>query len=610
MNFFAELKRRNVYKVAVVYAVTAWLLLQAASILLPTFEAPAWVMKVFVMAVVLGFPIALILAWAFELTPEGIRQTEDVDPTTRQQGKSHAWIYVVVVGVVLSLGLFFLGRHSASNNAGPRSASEELRRDKQSEATTSSSIPQKSIAVLPFENLSRDPDNAFFAEGVQDEILTRLAKVADLKVISRTSTQKYKSAPDNLREIAKQLGVMHVVEGSVQKSADQVRVNVQLINAMTDAHLWAETYDRKLTDIFAVESEIAKTIADMLQAKLTGSEKIMMAKKPTADPEAHELYLKGRFFWNKRTAADLRKSIDYFNEAIGKDPDYALAYATLAQAWLLLPAYGGGAPKECLPHAETATAKALALDETSSDAHAARAMIMSGYYFDFPGGKMEYERALQLNPNDATSHHWLATDVLVALGEHERELAEMRRARELDPLSLVINTNLGMAFMHAGQLDNAISQLRKTIEIDGNFYFAHHALGMALEAKGELPEAMAEYQKSIALTDDPNPVGLLGHLLGTLGQRDEATKVLEQLQARSEQRYVDPYYLAIVHLGLGDREQALDALEKSYDDRNGAALGYIRIDRLLDPLRGEPRFEALAEKIVPARDFRGRTISK
>src|SRR5947209_1948305 len=261
-------------------------------------------------------------------------------------------------------------------------------------APTGSAIPEKSIAVLPFDNLSRDPDNAYFCEGVQDEILTRLAKVSDLKVVSRTSTQHFKSSPDNLPQIAKQLGVMHVLEGSVQKSNDQVRVNVQLINALTDAHLWAETFDRKLTDIFAVESEIAKTISDTLQAKLTGSEKTSITKIPTADPEAYELYLKGRFFWSKRSATNLRKSIDYFNQAIAQDPNYALAYAGLAQAWMVLPAYNGGAPVECKPHAEAAARKALSLDETSSDAVAVLASIKAEYDFVFPDARSKSECAI------------------------------------------------------------------------------------------------------------------------------------------------------------------------------------------------------------------------
>src|SRR5438128_8227538 len=330
---------------------------------------------------------------------------------------------------------------------------------------TGSAIPEKSIAVLPFDNLSEEKGNAFFAEGVQDEILTRLAKVADLKVISRTSTQHFKSAPDNLPQIAKQLGVMNILEGSVQKANDQVRVNVQLINGLTDAHLWADTYDRKLIDIFAVETDIAKTIADTLQAKLTGSEKTAIAKKPTENPAAHELYLQGRFFWNKRSAANLRKSIDYFNQAIAQDPNYALAYAGLAQAWMVLPAYNGGAPLECRPHAEAAARKALSLDETLSDAVAVLASIKAEYDFDFADARSEYERAIQLNPNDATAHHWFATDCLASTGDHVGELAEMQRAAELDPLSQVINTNLGNAYLHNNRLDEAIAQFRKAIEM-------------------------------------------------------------------------------------------------------------------------------------------------
>ena len=261
-NFFGELKRRNVYKVAVAYAVAGWALAQGIAQVFPVFDIPNWAVRLIVLVLVIGFPIALVIAWAFESTPEGIKRTEDVDLDAQKRApKKHAWIYVVVIGAAISIALFFLGRYTAGNKT----------------AETTNELSAKSIAVLPFDNLSRDPDNAFFAEGVQDEILTRLAKVADLKVIARSSTQRFKSAPTDLSEIAKQLGVANILEGSVQKSGDQVRVNVQLINAMTNAHLWAEIYDRKLSDIFAVQSDIAKTVADTLQAKLTGSEKLMMA---------------------------------------------------------------------------------------------------------------------------------------------------------------------------------------------------------------------------------------------------------------------------------------------------------------------------------------------
>src|SRR5215471_371855 len=313
-NFFAELKRRNVYKVAIAYMVGGWALSQGIAQVFPVFDVPNWLIRLLVVLIILGLPVAVLFAWYFELTPEGIKRTAVADampPSAKP--KKYLWLYVVVIGGAVSIGLFFLGRYSAQT---PRQTASAARTE-----AAPVSLPQKSIAVLPFENLSRDPDNAFFAEGVQDEILTRLAKISDLKVIARTSTQRFKSAPDDLQQIAKQLGVTNILEGTVQRAGDQVRVNVQLINAMTDAHLWAETYDRKLTDIFAVESDIAKNIADTLQAKLSGSEESSIAKAPTASPEAYELYLKGRFFWNKRSGSDLRKAIEYFNQAIAKDPN-------------------------------------------------------------------------------------------------------------------------------------------------------------------------------------------------------------------------------------------------------------------------------------------------
>jgi len=377
-NFLAELKRRNVYKVAVAYMVAGWALSQGIAQVLPVFDVPNWAIRLIVVLIVIGLPVALVLAWAFEITPEGIKRTEMADrmPGTARR-KKHAWVYIVIVGAIVSITLFFLGRYSAISGA-PRHG----------EAATG--IPEKSIAVLPFDNLSRDPDNAYFAEGVQDEILTRLAKVADLKVISRTSTQHFKSVPENLPQIAKQLGVTNILEGSVQKVKDQVRVNVQLINALTDAHLWAEIYDRKLTDLFSVESDIAKTIADTLQAKLTGSEQTAMSKKPTENPAAYELFLKGRFFWNKRTGNDLKTAADYFQRAIDADPSYANAYAGLAQSYLLIPLFGAGMPRDFFPKASAAARRAIELDETSAEGHAALANLYGLDDFNPPASKRNF----------------------------------------------------------------------------------------------------------------------------------------------------------------------------------------------------------------------------
>ena len=590
-NFFAELRRRNVYKVAVAYAVVAWLVIQAASIFLPAFNAPQWAMQIVILILVVGFPIALAFSWAFEITPEGIRRESEVatdQSITHHTGRKIVALTIVLAVIATGLLIFQFVR--------PRSTSTP----RQSEAAT---VSNKSIAVLPFDNLSGDPQNAYFSEGVQDEILTRLAKIAELKVISRTSTQRFKSAPNDLRQIAQQLGVANILEGSVQKANDQVRVNVQLINALTDAHLWADTYDRKLTDIFAVETEIAKTVADMLQAKLTGSEQHVIAARPTENTEAHQLYLKGRFFWNKRTGNDLKKSIDYFEQAIAADPNYALAYAGVADGYVWLPGYTAGTPRDSYPKAKAAAKKALELDDTLAEARTSLAIAIWLYDFDSSQANREFQRAIELNPNYAIAHQQYGNVTLSALGRFDDAIAEGKRAVELDPLSLVINTDLGSNYCYARRYDEAIAQLRKTLEMDAGFYIAHIVLSQALDAKGARDAAIVEYQKARTLNDDPSVLGLLGRAYGLSGNKMEAEKILDQLKKLSQERYVSAYSFALVYLGLGDKEEALRWLEQSYQDRAGSDIGYIRVDPLLDPLRGDPHFEALAEKIVPAREF-------
>jgi TolB-like protein/Flp pilus assembly protein TadD len=580
-NFFAELKRRNVYKVAVAYIVAGWALSQGIAQVFPVFDVPNWVIRLIVLLVIIGLPIALVLAWAFEITPEGIKRTDVADAMpAAAKPKKYTWLYVVVIGSAVSIGLFFLGRYSAQT-------------PQQSEAATA---PNKSIAVLPFENLSRDPDNAFFAEGVQDEILTRLAKVADLKVIARTSTQRFKSAPDDLQQIAKQLGVTNILEGTVQKAGDQVRVNVQLINAMTDAHLWAETYDRKLTDIFAVESEIAKTIAETLQAKLTGSEKSSIAKAPTANPEAYELYLKGRFFWNKRTGDDLRKSIEYLKQAIAKDPGYALAYAALADSYGLLRFYGGASPAESVVPAQAAAKKALELDDSLAEAHASLGLIATEE-LEVNRAVNELERAIQLNPNYATAHHWLGL-ALATLRQSDRSIGELKRALELDPLSMIINADLSIIYLYAHRYDDAEAQARKTLEIDSRSFVAHYYLGAALQLTGRLKEAIPEFQKAVELNNDPYSIAMLAQAYARNGQTDEARKLLAHLNEMAKSAEVPDYALATAYTSLGEKERAIEALEHGFAEGNKSYLFLLPGDPFLDDLRGDPRFEALVQKIT------------
>jgi TolB-like protein/Tfp pilus assembly protein PilF len=540
--------------------------------------------RLIVILIIAGLPVALVLAWMFEITPEGIKRTATADAMPASaKPKKYLWLYIVIIGSAVSIGLFFLGRYSARNSAGATGASPLQ-------------LPQKSIAVLPFDNLSRDPDNAYFAEGVQDEILTRLAKVADLKVISRTSTQHFKSAPENLPQIAKQLGVTNILEGSVQKAADQVRVNVQLINAMTDAHMWADTYDRKLTDIFAVESEIAKAIAETLQAKLTGAEKSSITKAPTANPEAYELYLKGRFFWNKRTGDDLRKSIEYLKQAIAKDPGYALAYAALADSYGLLRFYGGASPPESVVPAEAAAKKALELDDSLAEAHASLGLIATEE-LELNRAVNELERAIQLNPNYATAHHWLGL-ALATLRQSDRSIGELKRALELDPLSMIINADLSIIYLYAGRYDAAEAQARKTLEIDSRSFVAHYYLGAALQLTSRLKEAIPEFQKAVELNNDPYSIAMLAQAYARNGQTDEARKLLAHLNEMAKSAEVPEYALATVYTSLGEKERAIEALEHGFGGGNKSYLFLLPGDPFLDDLRGDPRFEALVQKIT------------
>ena len=587
-NFFAELKRRNVYKVAVAYIVAGWALSQGIAQVFPVFDVPNWVIRLIVVLIIIGLPIALLLAWSFEITPLGIKRTETADamPAATRK-KKYVWIYVVVIGALLSIGLFFLGRYTAENKM-------------ENGRPGGPSVPEKSIAVLPFDNLSRDPDNAYFAEGVQEEILTRLARVADLKVISRTSTQRFKSAPSDLRDIAKQLGVMHILEGSVQKANDQVRVNVQLINTATDAHLWADTYDRKLTDIFAVESEIAKSIADTLRAKLNSSAEHVLASRPTENPEAHELYLKGRYFWNRRTGANLQKAVDYFERAIEKDPKYALAYSGLADCHVLLPVYPelGTYPRDEMPKALAAAYKAVELDDTLAEAHTSLGRALASD-LQLSAATSEFKRAIELNPSYATARQWFG-ECLQSQGRVQDALAELKRAQEVDPLSLVNNALVGFALDTVGQSDEAIAQLHRTIEMDPSFANSHAMLGNVLEHKGQFQEASVEYEKANSLNADPINLAQLGRAYFLVGRKAEAQQLWDKLKSLSQRQYVPAYSMALVQSAFGDKDEAIRLLEKSYEDHapfDSSDLGWILIDYRLDPLRSDPRFKKLITRI-------------
>jgi TolB-like protein/Tfp pilus assembly protein PilF len=578
-SFFSELRRRNVYKVAVAYAVVGWLIAQIATQIFPFLEIPNWIVRLVIVLIAIGFPIALVIAWAFEATPEGIKRTEVAD-AKHEHSRGKTWIYVVIIGAAISVALFFIGRYTAGNNA----------------SAARTELPAKSIAVLPFDNLSEEKGNAFFAEGVQDEILTRLAKVADLKVISRTSTQRFKAVPSDLREIAKQLGVMNILEGSVQKSNDQVRINVQLINAITDAHLWAESYDRKLTDLFTVESEVAKTIADTLRAKLTGSELSAMSIRPTQDPVAQDLLVQGRHFLALRRDDNLPRAIEFFHQAIARDPNYAAAYAGLSEALILLPRYTGAYPSQTRPQSRVAALKALELNPNLAEAHNALAKIALDYDVDFAEATREFKRAIELNPNYAGAHHWFS-GALESQGRFDEAIAESKLGTELDPFSAVNLVDQGRVYGSARRFSEAKASFEKALAIDPAFSYAHWHYGEMLQVSGDLKGAAAEYAKARTVNNTPEPIALSGQLAAIMGRPEEARQALTALDELEKYRYVDFFWRALLFLSLGDKDRALQFLEQSYANGEGFEIGLIRVDPMLDSLRAEPRFQALVKKV-------------
>jgi TolB-like protein/Tfp pilus assembly protein PilF len=475
-NFFAELRRRNVYKVAVAYAVIAWLLIQAASILFPTFDAPGWVMKVFVAIIAAGFPIALVLAWAFELTPEGIKRTEEVTPNesiTRRTGRKIDFVIIGVFALVIALLLYDRYRPTTISPA--------------------AAVPQKSIAILPFENLSEEKANAYFAEGVQDEILTKLATVRDLKVISRTSTAKYQSKPDNLKTVANELGVATVLEGAVQKSGDKVRVNVQLIDARTDSHLWAKTYDRDFKDVFAVESEVAQEIADTLQAKLSPSESHALASVPTQDPQAYDLFLQGEYQLRAAESVPLAETYaraeGFYRQAIARDPKFAQAYAALAYCSLSSHWFLSRRTPPQLTEVKSLVDRALELAPDSPEAHLSLAIFHYWGHRQYEPALAELDRTLNLQPNNAKARQYRAW-ILRRQGKWKQFLSEAKLAQELDPRDGQIPANIALGFATLREWNEAERYASRALAIDPNNFVAINAQVIArLNGRGDIEGA-------------------------------------------------------------------------------------------------------------------------
>src|SRR5579862_8997218 len=454
----------------------------------------------------------------------------------------------------------------------------------------------RSLAVLPLENLSGDPAQNYFADGMTDELITDLSQISALRVISRTSVMVYKGARKPLPQIARELNVDAVVEGTVLRSGDQVRITAQLIEASTDKHLWSQSYEGDLRDSLALQNTVARAIADQIRINLTPREQAALKNVKVVNPQAYESYLKGRYFWNKRTADGLKVALAYFNQAIEEDPKYAQAYSGSADTYALLGdwQYAVMIPKEAFPKAKAAAMKALELDSTLGEAHNSLAFVLDGYDWDFDGAGKEFRRAIELNPGYATAHHWYAWH-LSLLGQYHQAIDEMRKAENLDPLSLIINTDLAELLLLAHSYDESILQSRKTIEMDPNFALAHNQLAQAYLQKRMYEEAVAELKTAVQLSGgSPAFVANLARADVASGKRNEAVKLLADLKKRSNPGYSNASEIAMIYAALGNSDQAMAWLDKSYEQRFNPG---VLLRPGFDPIRSDPRFHELERRI-------------
>jgi TolB-like protein/Tfp pilus assembly protein PilF len=577
-SFFDQLKRRRVFRTAALYAVVGWILIEVSDVVFPALEMPDWSLKLVILLVLLGFPIAMLLAWAFDVTPEGVRRSGAGAGEGGTSRRAHPLLQGVVIAAI-GAGVVYA---AYSRFSSPAVASDDLR----------------SIAVLPFVNISGDPDNEYFSDGLSEELINALAGVPELKVAARTSSFAYKGRNEDVRTIARDLGVATILEGSVRRSGNQVRITVQFIKADDGYHLWSESYDRELEDIFAIQEEIARAITQKLQVQLAGGDE-RLVKRATTDVEAYDYYLRGRYGLSMANSEEsLRQAIRLFEQAVGRDSTYASAYAGIADAYIELEEYVE--VEEVAPLARAAALRAVELDDTRAETHTALAHVYMHYDWDWISTERAYRRAVELGPESFEAHAGIA-HFLMAAGDHEAALAETRRAIELaregalDPVAFEVDaaTNLGHALFAARRYDEAMAEGRRALQLDPQDAAAQHLLALVYLGRGEYAEAIRRLERM-----DRAGVGdalLLGYGYARAGRTAEARQILGEVEGRSGTEQVLLVEIALVHVGLGDLERAVDALEEAYRQRQTGVL-HLRMNPLYDPLRPEARFRKLMKK--------------
>jgi TolB-like protein len=577
-GFFGELKRRNVYKVAVAYAIVGWLTIQIATQVFPFLEIPNWIVRLVIVLIAIGFPIALVIAWAFEMTPEGVKRTEAAD-AAGERSRGGVWIAVVATAAALSVGLFFVARYTAKN-ATPR----------HSEAATAA--PEKSIAVLPLLNESGDPKDEYFSDGLSEELIAALSQIKQLKVIGRSSSFRFKDAKEEPKTIGEKLGVSTLLDGTVRKQGDRVRIVAELVNAADGIQLWTRTFDRELKDIFAVQEEIAKAVAESLKVTLLGTQEAS-SQIATNNVEAHNAYLQGHFHLLRRNVEDFRKAIDYYDRAIELDPRYALAYAERAEAWAFMGDLTGQRPS-AYPRARSDAEKAVAIAPALAEARAALGWVRCLAEWRFAEGLAELRRAKELSPANPTANDLLAR-IIVYLGRFDEAERQAREAVELDPLSTVTQGNLARVLFYAGKLDEADAAARKSAELQPAGAGSHRFQVLIAVQRGDGDAALREAQLE---PDEGFRRFELALAHYARGDRPAADAALADLIAKAREGFA--YQIAEVYAVRGEADKAFEWLQTSFDDRDAGALGLL-VDPLLRGLHDDPRYKNLLVKLgLPA----------
>jgi len=579
-SFFAELKRRNVYKVAVAYAVVGWLVMQVAATVVPALQLPAVITSAVVVLTLLGFPIALVIAWAFEMTPDGMKRTENVSPNEvipQWSGRKFAAMIVSIAFLAAALFVFQMLRSKSIS----------------SEPSVASTVAEKSIAVLPLLNESGDPKDEYFSDGLSEDLIAALAQVKDLKVIGRSSSFRFKEKKEESKTIGAKLGVTTLLEGTVRKQGDRVRIVAELINAADGIELWTQTFDRELKDIFAVQEEIATAVAASLKVTLLGADERSTAKPATKSAEAYNSYLLGHFYFQRRNLEDYRRAVSSFDEAIRLDPDYALAYAERSEVWTLIGDLSGQG-ETAWPKARADAEKAVAIAPALAEAHAALGWVRFFVEWKFVEGLSELKRAKELSPTNPTANDLLAR-VIVYVGRIDEAERHARHAVELDPLSVTAQGNLGRVLFVAGKLDEADAAARKAAELQPAAAGNHRYQVLVAVERGDGETALREAE----LEPDPNyrrfELALAHYVRGDQAKADAA---LADLIATGRDKLA--YQIAEIYAVRSEKDQAFEWLQISFDNHDTGTLTLL-IDPLLRGLRDDPRYKNLLAKLgLPA----------